>query len=147
MLTILVALALEAAAPSAEAVDLGRRLAATGTLATLAPMLIEKDLGELAKESPLTPAEQARLIEIGRGQGKAAIDRMVGAFGQAYAAKLSIEDLHELVAHAESPSERRLRAIQPAAIAEAMKTLGEIDIKTVSAAAFCKETGKLCNRK
>ncbi|GAA0727231.1 hypothetical protein [Sphingomonas japonica] len=148
MLLLFTALFLQtAAAPSAEAEALGLRLAQAGTLASIAPMLIEKDLGELAAEdSSLTPAERDRLLEIGRTQGRAGYARVTAAIGHAYAKRLSVADLTLLVAHAEDPAARRFSAAVPGALAEAMQGIGTIDLKKDVAAAFCRDTGKLCDR-
>ncbi|MFL9840090.1 hypothetical protein ABS767_03860 [Sphingomonas sp. ST-64] len=148
MLTIMLSIAMQAATPSAEALDLGRRLAAHGTLATLAPMLIEKDTAELASEAKtLSDSERDRLQALGREIGAKGTKRIVDAIGSAYAARLSIEDLRLLVAQAENPAAARRRAVEVPALVEAMAAVGELDFKKDLAAAFCKETGKLCTRR
>ena len=134
--------------PSDEAVALGVRLARTGGLAAVAPALIEKDLAELAGEDPsLTNAERTQLLEVGRKTAREGLDRLIQALGAGYAQRLSIEDLRLLVAHGESPAAARWRAAEPAAVAEAMATLGALDLKSDAAAAFCRTSGKLCDRK
>ncbi len=113
-----------AAAPSAEAMALGTRLARAGLLAAIAPALIERDISELAAE-----------------------DRVIAALGREYAARLSVEDLRALVAFHESPAAGRLRAAEPQVLVAAMSQLGTIDVKKDIAAAFCRETRKLCDRR
>jgi hypothetical protein len=149
MLNLLIMFAAQAAAPPpAEAELLGRRLAAKSGIATIAPLMIEKDVTELAGEAPdLSPTERARLLAIGRAEGKAGIDRLVAALGHAYAQRLSVADLRVLVAQSESPAATRWRGAEPAAIMATMRALGEIDLKKNVAAAFCRETGKLCDRR
>ena len=148
MIALLLAAALQAASPAPEAEALGRRLARTGTMATLVPMLVEKDLAELAGEdASLTPAERAGLLAIGRAEGRRNLDRLIAALGHAYAKRLSIADLKLLVAQSEMPATARLRTAQPAVIAEAMGTVGAIDLKALTAAEFCRQTGKMCDRK
>jgi len=135
------------AAPTEEAQALGKRLAAAGTLATIAPLLIERDVADLAKEATtLTPTETARLKAIGQAEGRKGIDRLTAAMGAAYAERLSVDELRTLVAQAESPAAAKRRAIEPAVLMAAMQSAGEIDVKKDVAAAFCKETGKLCKR-
>jgi hypothetical protein len=135
------------AAPS-EAQQLGVRLARTSGLAAVAPALIEKDLADLASEdASLTPAERERLLTIGRTEARNGLDKIVQAIGSGYARRLSIEDLRFLVAHGESPAAARWRAAEPMVIAEAMGALGEMDLKKNAAAAFCRDAGKLCNRR
>jgi hypothetical protein len=148
MLNLLIILAAQAAAPPAEAELLGRRLAAKSGIATIAPLMIEKDVTELAGEAPgLSEAERQRLLAIGRGEGKAGLDRLVAALGHAYAQRLSVADLRVLVAQSDSPAAARRRAAEPAAIMATMQALGELDLKKNVAAAFCRETGKLCERR
>ncbi|PSJ39004.1 DUF2059 domain-containing protein [Allosphingosinicella deserti] len=136
-----------AATPSPEAHDLGVRLARTTGLAAIAPALIEKDLTELASANPaLTGAERTQLLEIGRKEGRTSVEKLTEAIGSAYAERLSVADLRLLVAHGESPAAARWRAAEPAVIAQAMGALGELDLKKNAAAAFCRQSGKLCDR-
>ncbi|KQR83081.1 hypothetical protein [Sphingomonas sp. Leaf343] len=144
---MLLALLLQVAVPSVEAETLGRRLAAAGGLATMIPMLVETDLTELAGEKPdLTPAERERLFAIGHAEGARGRAKLIDALGHAYAAKLTVADLRVLVRNAEMPETKRLRQTEPAAIVQAMQTLGEMDLKKTVAAQLCKETGKRCER-
>ena len=149
MLSLMLILAGQAAlAHPAEAELLGRRLATKSGIATIAPLMIEKDLAELAGEAPgLSQAERQRLLAIGRAEGRAGLDRLVAALGHAYAQRLSVADLRLLVAQSESKAAEHRRTAEPAAIAETMRSLGEIDLKKNVAAAFCRETGKLCDRR
>jgi hypothetical protein len=130
-----------------EAQQLGVRLARTSGLAAIAPALIEEDLAELAREdASLSPVERERLLSIGRREARAGLEKLMQAIGSGYAQRLSITDLRVLVAHGESPAAARWRTAEPAVIAGAMGTLGEMDLKKNVAAAFCRDVGKLCNR-
>lgn len=145
---LIIALALQAAAPTAEAEALGRRLAASGVMATLVPFMAERDLAELASAHPeLTPAERARLIEVGRASARAEQERLTAAMGHAYAVRLSVEDLRVLVADSERAATARWRDALPGAIAQAMSEAGSVDLKAQAAEAFCREAGKLCPRR
>lgn len=150
MIAPLLALALQATAPDApspEALTLGKQLAGSGMLATIAPMLIEKDIAELAAEAPdLSADERARLTEIGRVEGKAGVERLTASLGAAYAKRLSVADMRALVAHNAGPAAQRWREAEMPAVMEAMQTLGAIDLKKTVAAEFCARTGKLCDR-
>lgn len=127
---------------------LGLRLARTGPLAAMAPALIEKDLAELAQEdASLTAAQRQRLMEIGKAEGQRGLDRVFAAIGREYAARLSEDDLRQLVAFNESESAKRWRAAEPAVVMGAMQTLGQLDFKKAVAAEFCRDSGKLCGRK
>jgi hypothetical protein len=141
---------LQASGPaiSSEAELLGVRLARTSGLAAIAPALIEKDLAELAREdASLSAAERERLLSIGRTEARAGLEKVMQAMGSGYARRLSVEDLRILVAHGESPVAVRGRTAEPSVIAGAMGTLGEMDLKKNVAAAFCRDSGKLCDRK
>jgi hypothetical protein len=132
---------------SPEAQDLGVRLARTSGLAAVAPALIEKDLNELANEYPaLSTRERQRLMALGRTEADVELTKILAAIGSGYARRLSVDDLRVLVAHGESPAAARWRAAEPLVIAEAMGTLGSMDLKKNVAAAFCREAHKLCDR-
>ena len=136
------------AAPSREAVALGRRLAESGPLAAIAPMLIARDASELADEDPtLTASERQQLLDLAGTKGKAGMARLIAALGDTYAKRLSVADFRILVAQNENPVTVRWRAAEPAAVDETMKALGPIDFKGETAADFCRATGKLCHRK
>jgi len=147
---LIAALLLQATASATatpEAVDLGRRLAATGTLASLIPLIVEKDLTELAAEDPaMTTADREALFTLGRAQGEAGRARLVEAMGAVYARELPVDDLRRLVAHAEDPAAQRMRALQPRLMMETMATLGPIDLKKDVAAAVCRDRRRLCGR-
>lgn len=146
MIGLIVAVALAQASPEAEA--LGQRLAKAGTLASIAPALMAKETEELVTDNPdLKPEERDRLRATARRVAAQDIDKLTTALGQAYAGKLSVEDLKVLVAAAESPAAQRRRAIEPAALAAAMTSIGKLDFKGDTIAAFCAETGKLCPAK
>lgn len=133
--------------PASEAQALGLRLARTNGIATLAPTLAQKDITELAQEDPsLLPDQRKRLMEIGNEVAKAGIERVAQAFGAGYAKHLSLHDLRVLVRQSESPEAIRFRAAEPLVLLEAAAALGSIDLKKMTAARMCEETGKLCNR-
>jgi hypothetical protein len=86
-------------------------------------------------------------MNVGRAEAQAGIDKIMKAIGSGYARHLSVEDLRVLVAHGESPAAARWRTAEPLVIAEAMGALGSMDLKKNVAAAFCRQAGKLCDRK
>lgn len=133
------------AAPSAEAVALGTRLARAGSIMSLLPLIARKDIEEIVAAHPeLTAAEKQRLRNTAARTFAAGADRIAAAFGQPYAKRLDIASLRALVAQAESPEQQRLRAVQPQVMAEAIASVGELDFKKDVTAAFCRDTGKLC---
>lgn len=138
-------LLVQAAAVPAEAEELGLRLARTGTLVTLAPVLAQKDLAELIGEHPeLSEGDKQQLRATGQKIAAADAERIARAMGHSYARRLSVAELRELVAASESAAGRHARAVLPQVLAETMQGLGAIDFKGETSAAFCHDTGKLC---
>ena len=146
MVTILV-VAAAAAQPAPEALQLGRRIAETGTLAAILPMIQQKETEELVAAHPeLDAADKARL----RGTAKRVFDvgreRLIQAEAQAYARHMNVRDLRALVAFQSSPAGKRYRAAVPRVIADTAKLIGKADFKGDVLVAYCKETGKLCSK-
>lgn len=139
------ALALATQAPAGEAAALGRRLAETGTLGTLLPLIVAKETAELVAAHPeLSEADRATLRATAAETARAGSERAMKASGDAYAAKLSVADLRALVAFNESAPATRYRAAQPAVIMATMQALSGLDFKQDAMAAFCRKTGKGC---
>ena len=144
---MVIALLLAAAQPSPEALRLGRRLAETGTLASLLPMIQQKETEELLADHPeLSAAEMTKLRATAQRVYQGGRDRLMEAEAQAYAKRLSIRDLRAAVAFQSSPAGRRTRAAMPGVIGDTMKSVGTMDLKGDVRAAYCKETGKLCGK-
>lgn len=143
---MLMAMALQAApAVDGERLELGKRLARTGTLATLLPLMAQKETEEMVAGQPgLTADEQAKL----RAAARAAFERrsaeLLDAEGAAYAKALSADDLRTLVAAAESAAGKRQRAALPQVIMGTMAAMQGVDFKGETLRAFCAETGKGC---
>ena len=135
------------AAPSPEAEALAVRVARAGSIMALLPLVAQKDTDALVADHPdLSAAEKTRLRATADTTFKAGIARIETAFGRAYAKRFSIPELRVLVAQLESPEQRRLRALQPPVMAEALSAIGELDFKKDTLAAFCRDTGKLCSK-
>ena len=134
--------------PSKEAVELGVRLARAGSLAAIAPMLAERDIAEVIKDHPdWTERDISIFRTASRRVATSDIDHLVRALGLAYARRLSPEDLASLVKAVEGPRAARRRAIEGPALIEALQTVGVIDFKRDTLAAFCAEMGKGCAAK
>jgi len=141
----LLALALAASTPSPEQLRLGRELAESGTLAALLPMVAEKEISELVAAHPeLSEADRAAFRASARATYQAGRDRLMDATGRAYAERLSIADLRALVAFNRTKAAARYRAAMPGAVASAMQAMGAMDFKKDALAAYCRQTGKLC---
>ena len=144
---MVIALLLAAAQPSPEALALGRKLAETGTLASLLPMIQQKEAEELVADNPgLSAAEKDRLRATARRVYQTGLNRLMDAEALAYAKRLSIRDLRAAVSFQSSPAGRRARAAMPGVIGDTMKSVGNMDFKGDVRAAYCKETGKLCGK-
>jgi len=129
--------------PEAEA--LGRRVAETGTLASLLPLLIARDTEAMVAEHPeLDDAGKTRLRGVAADTAKAAIDRMLGAVGHQYALRLSVADLQALVAFNASAPARNWRAAEPQVIVATMQTVDGFDFKGEAWKAYCAAPGSAC---
>ena len=136
-----------AAQPSAEALRLGRQLAETGTLATVLPLVQQKETEELVAAHPeLSAAGKDLLRSTAQAVYRQGRDRLMQAEAESYARTLSISDLRSAVAFQNSPSGKRYRAAIPQVIADTMRQLGRMDFKGDVLAAYCRETGKLCGK-
>ena len=136
-----------AAQPSAEALRLGRQLAETRTLATILPLVQQKETEELVAAHPeLSAAGKDLLRSTAQAVYRQGRDRLMQAEAVSYARTLSISDLRSAVAFQNSPSGKRYRAAIPQVIADTMRQLGRMDFKGDVLAAYCKETGKLCGK-
>jgi hypothetical protein len=141
-------LLLAAGQPSAEALRLGRQLAESGTLATVLPLVQQKETEELVAEHPkLSAGEKAQLRATAKQVYQSGRERLMQAEARAYAQRLSVEDLREVVAFQRSPAGSRYGSAIPAVIADTMQLVGKMDFKGDVLAAYCNETGKLCPAK
>jgi hypothetical protein len=144
-MVIVLMLAAAAAQPSPEALRLGRQMAESGTLASLLPMIQQKETEELvAEQKDLSDAERTQLRATAKRVYDAGRDRLMSAEAEAYARRLSVSDLRAGVAFQTSGAGRRARAAMPAIIGDTMQRIGTMDFKGDVRAAYCKETGKLC---
>ena len=142
---MVIALLLAAAAPSAEALALGRQIAESGTLASLVQLVQGKETDELVNDHPeLGDADKARLRATARQVYETGREKLMQATARAYAEKLSVDDLRAVARFETSESGKRFHAATPAVIAATVEAVGEMDFKGDVAAAYCKETGKLC---
>ena len=101
----------------------------------------------MVAQSDLTDAEKSALRVTAKRVFEEGRERLMTATGKAYAERLSVEDLRALVAFEQSDAARRYRGAMPGAITAAMQAVGQMDFKKDVRAAFCKESGKLCDAK
>jgi hypothetical protein len=145
MFAIMAAAAAATAMPSAEALSLGRSIAANGTLGVILPMMMAKENEELIAAHPeLSAAERDALKAAAEDVYRTGYAQILGVEGQAWAERLSIEELRSVVAFHASTTGRKYRAVQPDVIAATVKALGEVHYKDDVLAVYCKKTGKLC---
>lgn len=147
MVVALVLLAVVAAQPSPEALQLGQQIARSGTLASLLPVMKEQQVKELIAAHPeLSGAEQAALRDTAEQVFAAGRDRIFDGEARAYAANLSLADLRSIAAYQRSGAARRMQRALPKVIAATMRSMQGLDFKGDVAATFCKQTGKLCSK-
>ena len=143
----MIALALAAVAPSAEALALGRQVAEAGTLASLIQLVQAKETDELIEAHPeLGEADKVKLRATAQRIYEGGREKLMQATARAYAERLSVADLRAIVAFQDSDAGKRYRASIPAVIAATVQSVGEMDFKGDVLAAYCKETGKLCGK-
>lgn len=139
-------LLLVAGSPEAEA--LGKRLAEAGTLATLLPMVAQKEAEEMIADIPdLTDAEKQMLRDISAETARAGLDQVTTQMGAVYAQKMTVAEMRAIVAFNDSPAAQKHRALQPEVIAASVAALGPVDHKGSTLKAFCAKTGKGCAAK
>lgn len=142
---LILAAAAAAAQPSPEALDLARQVAAHGTLAAIAPLQTQSEIAEMIAAHPeLSEAERARLRAIGEERSKALVASALEAEAAALASELSLDDLRALAAFSASAAAEHQRAALPKVIGATLGSLGKVDYAGGVRAAFCSETGKLC---
>jgi hypothetical protein len=142
---MVIALLLAAAAPSAEALALGRQIAEAGTLASFVELVQTKETDELVEAHPeLSDADKAKLRVTARSVYQLGRERLMQATARAYAERLSVADMRDVVAFQKSRAGQTYRGAIPAVIAATVESVGEMDFKGDVTKAYCKETGKLC---
>lgn len=147
VIALLVAAAAVVGEPSAEARRLGRELATHGTLAALLPLLKAKETDELlSAHKELSASDQARLRKTADDVFQRGSERILQATGEAYAKQLNVADLRRLVAFYRTSVAARFQKALPKVIGDAAVNMGAMDFKGDVAAAYCKETGKLCRQ-
>lgn len=143
----LLALILAATAPSPEAIELGRRIANAGLLATLGPMQAQSEVDGLLKDNPeLSADQQTKLKDIGAAQIKIIGGQVIDAEAKAYAETLSIENLQAIANWLESPAAKAQKDAMPAIILATMTAMNGVDFKGTVKSEMCRETGKLCEK-
>jgi hypothetical protein len=142
---LMLALALFAQDPSPEALALGKRLAETGTLAAMLPMVIAEQREELIAEHPeWSDADKAAMRKLADEMAEDGRRRLIAAIGRGYAERLSVADLRVLVVFNEGEAAKRWREATPGAVAAAMQAFGGVGFKDEARATFCAKTGKGC---
>jgi len=142
---MVIALLLAAAAPSAEALALGRQIAEAGTMASFIELLQAKETDELVEAHPeLADADKVKLRATAKIVYQSGRERLMQATARAYAERLSVADMRDVVAFQKSRAGQTYRGAIPAVIAATVESVGEMDFKGDVTKAYCKETGKLC---
>jgi hypothetical protein len=137
--------AVAATQPSPDAMRWARAVAESGTLASLLPLIQQKELDELVAAHPeLTPKEKEALRAIALRVYQAGRERLIAGETLALARQLSVGDLREIAKFNSSEAAARYRVALPKVIAGTMQAMAGMDYKRDVLTAYCKDTGKLC---
>jgi hypothetical protein len=130
--------------PAAQAA-LGRRLAELGDFNAMIGAMGHGEIEALAANTPdLTGAERARLRQVGEGVLASGRARILAALGDAYGRHFTAGQLRAIIAFLESPSGRAYVGALPQLLPQIATATQGIDLGRDVRAAFCRETGKLC---
>jgi len=142
----ILALALLAAAPTAEQQQLGLQLARLGSIATMLPAIELEQTDELLDEHPeLSAGERLALRRIAHRVAVDGMERLIAAEGRAYAEALSLADLKALVAFAQSGPGRRMHLAEPGIARKTLLAMRGYNYKREVMTAMCSETGRGCD--
>ncbi|QPC97862.1 hypothetical protein [Qipengyuania soli] len=124
---------------------LAREIAGHSLLATLGPLQTAAEVEQIIADAPdLTAQEQDDLRTIGREKAEEIGKRAIEAEAQAMAAMLTLEDLDAIASFERSPAAAHRREIMPMIVGSIMQELAGLDYKGEVRAAFCEQSGKLC---
>ena len=131
--------------PSAEKLALATEVASYSALATIGPLQTAAEVEDIIASNPdLTTEEQDRLRAIGRARAETLARDALAAEAAALAELLSLEDLRAIAEFERLPAAANQRAATPQVAMRVMQGLQGLDYKGEVKAAFCAETGKLC---
>jgi hypothetical protein len=124
---------------------LGRRLAELGDLNAILIFAGHAEIERTAATTPgLTDAERARLREVGERVAGAQRMRILAAAGDVYARHFTAAQLRAIIAFLESPPGRAYVGALPQVLPRVAAAMEGVDLGREVRAAFCRETGKLC---
>jgi hypothetical protein len=130
--------------PAAQAA-LGRRLAELGDFNAMIGAMGHAEIEAMAAHTPdLTGAERARLRQVGEGVLASGRARILDALGGAYGRHFTAGQLRAIIAFLESPAGRAYVGALPQILPEIAAATQGVDLGRDVRAAFCRETGKLC---
>jgi hypothetical protein len=130
--------------PAAQAA-LGRRLAELGDFNAIVGAMGHAEIEAMATGTPdLTGAERARLRQVGEGVLTSGRARMLTIVGDIYGRHFTAGQLRAIIAFLESPSGRAYVGALPQLLPQIAMAMQGVDLRRDVRAAFCRETGKLC---
>jgi len=142
---MLLLVAAAAAQPSPEALKLGRQLAEGGFLASVLPTLQMKETEEIIAAHPeLSGNEKAALRVTSQRVYETGREKLMQAEAESYARRMTLDDLRAVAAFQGSAAGKSYAETRSEVVEDVMPVIGKMDFKGDVAAAFCKETGKLC---
>lgn len=130
--------------PPAQAA-LGRRLAELGDFNAIIGAMGHAEIERMATNTPdLTDAERARLRQVGEAVLATGRGRALTLVGDIYAHHFTADQLTAIVAFLESPPGRAYVGALPRLLPQMAMSMQGVDLGRDIRAAFCRETGKLC---
>jgi hypothetical protein len=130
--------------PAAQAA-LGRRLAELGDFNAIIGAMGHAEIEGMATEMPdLTDAERARLRQVGEGVLASGRARILALVGDIYGRHFTADQLRAIIAFLESPAGCAYVGALPQLLPQIAMAMQGVDLRRDVRAAFCRETGKLC---
>jgi hypothetical protein len=130
---------------SAQQSALGRRLAAAGDFNAIIGAMGRAEIESMATNTPdLTEPERAIMRRLGGEVLAAGRARILAVVGDAYARHFSADQLVAILAFLESPAGRAYIGALPHLLPQIGGAMQGVDLGRDVRAAFCRETGKLC---
>ena len=124
---------------------LGRRRAELGDLNAILGFAGHAEIERAATTTPgLTDAERARLRQVGERVVGAQRARILDVAGNVYARRFTAPQLRAMIAFLESPPGRAYVGALPQLLPQGAAAMEGVDLGRDVRAAFCRETGKLC---
>ena len=133
-------------APDAEKLALATEVAAASPLATIGPLQTAAEVENIIAAHPeLTADEADRVRALGKQRADELGQQALATEAAALADALTVEDLRAIAAFQRSTAAANHRAALPQVAMAVMQSLDGLDFRGEVQAAYCAESGKLCD--